>query len=175
MGQTDCPILFTRHAMHDFVYYKGNDTKIALNRILFATDFAEFDSPAKRMAIQLARDHQAELLITHSLGNFLGYLHSVSVNDVYDIETRIRKDAIDRLQMIANDAQGVKTEMLLTEGRTYDEILRIATERDMDLIIIGTGGKRTASTTVPGRNAERVVRGAPCPVLTIRHGTLTEK
>jgi nucleotide-binding universal stress UspA family protein len=171
MAQTSCPILYTHQSMHDFVYYKGAETSFALNRILFATDFSESDNAAKDLAIELARAHQAQLLVVHSLGAFLSYLQSVSITDLVDVETRVRVDAQLRLAQIATQAGAVSTETLLTEGRSYEEILRVAGERDIDLIVVGTGRMRNASHPLPGRNAERVVRGAPCAVLTVRNGT----
>lgn len=173
LAQANCPLLITRQGTHDFVFYKGSETTFALNRILLATDFSENEEGARKMAMALAREHNADLQVLHSIGSFLIYLKSVSIGGSEDVETRIRKDAEQRLKQIADSATatGIKTETLLTEGRLYDETLRIAKERDIDLIVIGTGRPGSSNLPTLGRNAERIVRGALCPVLVVRQGT----
>ncbi|MBL8193310.1 MAG: universal stress protein [Blastocatellia bacterium] len=171
MGQASCPLLFTRQPLHDFVYYKKSETNIALNRILFATSLSDTDDSAKRLAFALAHAHQAELTILHSIGSFLGYIQAVSLTKIIDVEDRVRSDASERLSQLAKEAGDVVAETLLTEGSCADEVLRVATEKDVDLIVIGTG-KPNGTNTLPGREAERIVRHACCPVLTIRHGTI---
>ncbi len=172
MAHANCPMLFTRHPMHDFVYYKATQTNIALNRILFATSLSENDTTAKRLAFELARAHQTELTIIHSIGSFLGYIQAVSLSKIIDVEDRVRSDASERLSQLAKEASDITIETLLTEGNPSEEVLRVASEKDIDLIIIGTG-KTNSSASLPGRDAERIVRGAFCPVLTIPQGTLS--
>jgi nucleotide-binding universal stress UspA family protein len=170
MGRAGCPVLFTRHAQHDFVYFKGAQTSFALNRILLATDFSEQMTGARELAIALAREHKAQLTILHAIGSFLTYINAISGGDIYNVVERVRKDAQDLLNQIASQAQGVDTETLICEGRAYDEVLRVATDKDMELIVLGAG-QHQATSSMPGRAAERIVRGAPCPVLTVRNGT----
>lgn len=172
MAHINCPILFTRHPMQNFVYYKGAQTSIALNRILFATSLSENDNSSKRLAFELARAHGAELTIMHSIGSFLGYIQAVSLSKLIDVEDRVRSDANERLSQLAKEAGDISVSTLLTEGNSSEETLRVASEKDIDLIIIGTG-KADSNTSLPGREAERIVRGAFCPVLTIRQGSMS--
>jgi universal stress protein A len=171
MAQANCPILFTRHPMHDFVSYKKSETHIALNRILFATGLSEHDNSSKHLAFELARAHDAELTILHSIGSFLGYIQAVSLSNIMDVEGRVRSDANERLSQLAKEAGNISVETMLTEGNSSEEVLRVASEKDIDLIVIGTG-KADSNSSLPGRDAERIVRGAVCPVLTIRQGAV---
>lgn len=171
MAHANCPILFTRHPMHDFVSYKKSETHIALNRILYATGLSEHDNSSKHLAFEFARAHDAELTILHSIGSFLGYIQAVSLSNIMDVEGRVRSDANERLSQLAKEAGNVSVETMLTEGNSSEEVLRVASEKDIDLIVIGTG-KADSNASLPGRDAERIVRGAICPVLTIRQGTI---
>lgn len=165
LERVTCPVLTARHPSKDFVYYRGSETTIALNRILFATDLSASDDPAKTLTAELARTHGSQTLLLHALGVFLGYVRAVSLTSTDEIEANIRRDASEKLAAIANEFTGIETTALLNEGRAYEEILSVAEARDMDLIVIGTGHRRTGN--VLGRNAERVIRNAGCPVLVV--------
>jgi nucleotide-binding universal stress UspA family protein len=72
----------------------------------------------------------------------------------------------------ASDAAAVEAEYVLRAGGPggpYVEIVRYAKERDIDLIIVGTHGRGFVGHMLMGSVAERVVRHAPCPVLSVRH------
>jgi nucleotide-binding universal stress UspA family protein len=63
----------------------------------------------------------------------------------------------------------LKPELVLRPGTVHVEIVRYAKERDIDLIVMGTHGRGLVAHAVLGSVAERVVRYAPCPVLTVRN------
>lgn len=60
-------------------------------------------------------------------------------------------------------------DVVVSEGRPDQEILRVAAERDIDLIVMGVSGRRAVDLAVFGSTTHRVLRGASCPVLTVRH------
>jgi nucleotide-binding universal stress UspA family protein len=64
---------------------------------------------------------------------------------------------------------GGRTTTHIAEGRPYEQIVRLATEQDVDLIVIGTSVHSSlfGGTPVLGPEIERVVRNAPCPVLSV--------
>jgi nucleotide-binding universal stress UspA family protein len=59
-------------------------------------------------------------------------------------------------------------DVVVSEGRPDHEILRAANERGVDLIVMGVRGRHAIDLAVFGSTTHRVVRGAPCPVLTVR-------
>ena len=72
----------------------------------------------------------------------------------------------------AQDRQEITAEYVLRQsgiGGPYVEIVRYAQERDIDLIVMGTHGRGFVAHMLMGSVAEKVVRKAPCPVLTVRH------
>jgi nucleotide-binding universal stress UspA family protein len=66
------------------------------------------------------------------------------------------------------EAKGVAAREIVAQGRPSNEILRIAKEETIDLIVLGTHGKGFLDKALFGSTTERVVRNAPCPVLTVR-------
>lgn len=160
-----CPVLVARQPSHDFVYYKGAETTVALNRILFATDFQKFDDNAKSMAVNLAKEYNAKLTAMHALYVVVGYIRSIAANRSEDIEGILRRDAADKLDAIKTDAAGATVETVLSDGRPYESIIQYATEHETDLIVIGLGERQSGNKV--GHNTERVVRETPCPVLIV--------
>lgn len=168
MSHADCSVLLVRQAMHDFVYHKGDETTIALNRILLATDLSEHDKVTENMAFQLAKEYNAELTVVHSLGLFLTYLKSLTLSGAFDVEERVRSEVDSKMKHLVEDAVGIEVETILTEGKPYEEIVKAASEKEADLIVIGAGRANAHMFTAPGVNTERVVRDAPCPVLVVK-------
>jgi nucleotide-binding universal stress UspA family protein len=82
----------------------------------------------------------------------------------------LEKAAQQRLQKMADEAgaKGVKVGTLVTFGRAYREILRIAADDRADLVVVGAQGHGVIEHMLSGSNAQHVIRGATCPVLTVR-------
>ncbi|HRB12644.1 MAG TPA: universal stress protein, partial [Vicinamibacteria bacterium] len=74
------------------------------------------------------------------------------------------------LQKMAEGAadMGVQVDTRVTFGRAYKEILRIAAEERADLVVMGAQGHGVIEHMLSGSNAQHVIRGATCPVLTVR-------
>ena len=62
-----------------------------------------------------------------------------------------------------------KTEWLIEEGYPFPRIIEIARKHEVDLIVMGTHGRTGLAHALLGSVAEKVVRKAPCPVLTVKH------
>jgi nucleotide-binding universal stress UspA family protein len=84
-----------------------------------------------------------------------------------------RSDAVaksrKRLSELIPERTARALDVVVSEGRPDQEILRVAAERDIDLIVMGVSGRRAVDLAVFGSTTHRVVRGASCPVLTVRH------
>jgi nucleotide-binding universal stress UspA family protein len=137
--------------------------------ILHPTDFSAPSAKAFQVAVDLARAYAARLLVLH-VAETLGpdnVTFGEAVSQPQPAGYRIR--LLEELSRVAppEDA-GVPVEHLLAEGDPATEIERVAQERQCDLIVMGTHGRKGLRRLLMGSIAEQVVRYATCPVLTIR-------
>ena len=84
-----------------------------------------------------------------------------------------RKWAADTLaaRVVALAAEGIAARSVVKTGAAWEEIVRVAAEEHADMIVMGTQGRSGLERFMLGSVAERVVRRAPCPVLTLRPDT----
>lgn len=146
---------------------------IALKKILVATDFGEASDAALTYGRALARRFDAALSVLHVLENV--YAHGVGfdgymgVPDLQkDIETSARKQ-LDALVTDEDRREIGATTVMFTSTQPAYEIARYAQDHNIDLIVMGTHGRGPLAHFLMGSVAEKVVRIAPCPVLTVRH------
>jgi nucleotide-binding universal stress UspA family protein len=141
-------------------------------RILAATDFTAASTPALKQALKLAKQNHSELLIAHSSTEPASL--SFMTADSYDAwEKQCRTEAENNIATIINEARkdGVKAHMLALTGLADDAILQVAERLGVDLIVLGTHGRRGVSRFISGSVAAQVVARARCPVLTVRSST----
>jgi universal stress protein A len=139
--------------------------------ILAPTDFSEFSKQALRSALGLAQTFEAKLLLLNVVElppyPIEGIVPSnLGANLLDDLERR----ASDELAAVIPEAQGTKVDITrrVVVGIPYRKIIEVAEEEKADLIIMATHGRTGLSHLIMGSVAERIVRTAPCPVLTIR-------
>jgi nucleotide-binding universal stress UspA family protein len=136
--------------------------------ILVATDFSEHSARVLEIAADLARQHSGKLFILH-VAETLGP-ENVTFGEAAGQRQPegYRQRLWDDLHTVRPPAE-VPVEYVLAEGDPAHEITRIAQERNCDLIVLGTHGRRgLLERLLLGSVAEVVVRTACCPVLTIR-------
>jgi len=146
---------------------------IQIKKILFPTDFSRCAEQAFVHALHLARQYNAELHILHAVVWGYSEIHHPVLyfpnTDV--IEKEMVKLGISRMKdtVEAHDVEGIKINQVQQRGLSVAPvILDYANEKDIDLIVMGTHGRRGLGHMVLGSVAEEIVRLAPCPVLTIR-------
>jgi universal stress protein A len=136
--------------------------------ILHPTDYSESSTYAFKIAADLARQHQARILILH-VAETLGPENVTFGEATSQLEpTTYRRRLEEDLRQREPAPPGVSVEYLLAEGDTAQEIQRVAQERGCDLIVMGTHGRTGLSHLVMGSIAEKLIRLAPCPVLTTK-------
>jgi nucleotide-binding universal stress UspA family protein len=142
-------------------------------RILVPVDFSACSEEAFRIALTLARTFQAELLLLHTSAlaafNRLGLLAVPS--DAQAQKRRLRHHARlnTRRLLDSETVKGVKITRLLAEGVPFVEISKMVRVEKVNLVVLGSYGGRsdTVEKIFFGSTAERVVRTAGCPVLTV--------
>ncbi|MDP3260025.1 MAG: universal stress protein [Thermodesulfovibrionales bacterium] len=142
-----------------------------VKKILFPTDFSEGSDNALPYAADMAKHYGAKLYLLHviqDIAEAMGwYVPHVSLDELYrDIEGNAAKE-IDRYGI--EEFRGLKDiERIVVKGTPYKEILKFAGEKKADIIVIGTHGRKGLDRVIFGSTAEKVVRDAPCPVLSVR-------
>ncbi len=141
-----------------------------LRSILHPTDYSELSEAALRYATALAHDHGARLIIlhvVHTLGpENVTYGEMVSQRQPEGYRQRLW----DELHQVRPPDPDVRAEYLLSEEGPVEAITRTAAERNCDLIVLGSHGRRGLRRLLEGSVAELVVRRAGCPVLVVKSG-----
>ena len=150
-----------------------------LKRILLATDLSPASEPALRCAAALAIRMDAGLVLLHVVSekelDGLAKAHQPRhpVDLIYsELEEAVR----EQYRRVVPDEvrRFLHAEVLVVPGVPSEEIIRIAAAEGTDLIITGTHGRTGLRRILMGSVAERVLRDAPCPVLTVRPQELRE-
>jgi len=145
---------------------------IQLKRILCPTDFSEPSEHAFIYAISLAQQYGATLYLLHVIEP-LTPVPGIKMGPTLVYEER--PDLLNRVQellkeMVPGEIKGkIEIKTLIRRGAPFLEIIRTAREEQIDLIVIATHGRTGLSHVLLGSTTERVVRKAPCPVLSIKH------
>jgi nucleotide-binding universal stress UspA family protein len=140
---------------------------IKLERILIPTDFSEYSKQASKYACELAGRFTAELHLLHVVQPIiLSESGGLLPPDVVIGEEGPRK-ALEELKEPGFD-QAARVIREIRTGTPFVEIVRYARDNDIDLIVMGTHGRSGLIHALMGSVAEKVVRKAPCPVLTVR-------
>jgi nucleotide-binding universal stress UspA family protein len=141
--------------------------RVSLKNILFPTDFSPASSAALPFALVLARVYGATVLVTHILQS--EPYRQVVAGRLPVQDRRAWQDAAHRLTEFSADRQigDIPCKSLIDQGDLTDAIPQIIREQDVDLVVLGTRGRRGMSKLVLGSSAEKIYRSAPCPVLTV--------
>jgi nucleotide-binding universal stress UspA family protein len=136
--------------------------------ILVPSDFSAGAQTALDHATALARVFNAKIVVLHVIETFTYTMtESLQVVNVYALVKTAVEPVLD--QMVQDlKKEHVTASRLLVQGKADQEIVAQAKEAGADLIVMGTHGRRGVSHVFMGSVAERVVRTAPCPVLTVR-------
>ncbi|HVF29083.1 MAG TPA: universal stress protein [Pyrinomonadaceae bacterium] len=141
--------------------------------ILLPTDFSECAGHALPAAAALARMWGARLICLHvieSLVPIVGWTPIAEPLPVADISEQIEDSAARELPKVAQceECVGLDVEDVITRGEAATEIVRVAKERAVDLIVISSHGRTGIDRMLFGSTAEAVVRYAHCPVLVVK-------
>lgn len=166
-----CPVLVVRPPQREFVSHREGLTEIHLNRVLLATNFRPSSEPASRLAAEIARDAGAEFHSLYVVGDFMERFADLFPDSGGSALNDLREHVRRRMATF-ECAGGGKCITHVAEGKPYEEIVRLATNEDFDLIVIGTSVHQVFFGGGPslGAEIERVIRNAPCPVLCVPSG-----
>jgi nucleotide-binding universal stress UspA family protein len=123
------------------------------------------------MAAELAGRFGAELHVIYVIGDYLDQMAEMFPDSAGPKLSQLREYVAEKMAAFESEAGG-RAITHIREGRPYEEIVRLATEKDVDLIILGASVHSSILGGAPvlGPDIERVVRNAPCPVLSVPSG-----
>lgn len=142
-----------------------------IERILFPTDFSEGSANALPYAVDMVKQYNARLYILHVIYDIkraagLSIPH-ISSDELYK---ELHEWALKELEKSCiEDTRGLTNiEKAVVQGIPYEEIIDFVKKEKIDMTVIGTYGRSGLDRFIFGSTAERVVRKAPCAVLTVR-------
>ena len=148
---------------------------LSIRRILFPTDFSEPAEYAWSYALTFAQEFGAEVHLLHVIAPPPRLTEAYAVD--YNPEKMVgslstEADATLDRQIEAAKSRGLVFRREVRVGVDFREIIDYATKHDIDLIAMATHGRSGLAHVLLGSVAEKVVRKAPCPVLTIKHPSM---
>lgn len=144
-----------------------------IRSILLPTDFSECGNYALSYAASLARTFKASITCVHVIEPMVptvGYSGMTEPLPIADISDQLEDSAERELPKLAEceECTGLEIEELIVHGEAASEIVRVAEERQVDLIVVSSHGRTGLGRILFGSTAEAIVRHAPCPVLVVK-------
>lgn len=146
---------------------------IQINKILVATDFSDHSAIALKYAEEFAKAFQAEVLLCNVVEE-AGMLSQIppggegyfppNMDEIR--QANAEKQCAEQLAETSIE----KHRVVVPIGNPFVEVVQLAESENVDLIIVGTHGRGAIAHMLLGSVAEKIVRKAPCPVLTVREG-----
>ena len=142
-----------------------------IKRVLVPIDFSDYSKNSLKYAVKLVDTFKADLFLVYVVEPVI-YPPDFSMGQIAipSIDAEVDKRAYEELTSLAKTEipADVKCKCIIKTGKPFLEIIETAKEEDIDLIIIASHGHTGVEHILFGSTAEKVVRKAPCPVLTLR-------
>ena len=145
--------------------------ELEIKKVLVPIDFSDYSKSSLRYAVNFAKQFGAEIYLIYVLEPVIyppdfsmGQIAIPSINAEWDERAREELENLAKTEI----PEGVNVKTILKNGKPFLEIIDTASEENIDLIIIATHGHSGVEHILFGSTAEKVVRKAPCPVLTLR-------
>jgi nucleotide-binding universal stress UspA family protein len=141
-----------------------------IRKILVPTDFSAHADIAAEFAVGLAQKFGAEICFLHVYDIPTYVLPDGAILPAPDVVGNLISDVEDNLERVRARyaAEGVRVSVEMRQGVPLPQIVKFAQDYESDLIVMGTHGRTGIEHFLIGSVAEKVVRKAPCPVLTVR-------
>lgn len=135
-------------------------------KVLFATDFDEVGIHAAHKAKKIADENQADLILVHVIEPIPAYAYP-GFAGFAEVEVSLREQAEKELNQLAERLGVDENHRFIEFGSTKNEVLRVAQENNIDLIVTGSHGKHGLALLL-GSTANAILHGAECDVLIVR-------
>jgi nucleotide-binding universal stress UspA family protein len=157
---------FTRLSGGSAMAPQASVSSIAINTILLATDFSAEGRNALQCAISLAKRYKSTLLLTHILPAE-GSMDPVEGRSIVtDAVQHIAEKSMAKLEK-TEGLESLPHEVIIQSGDSWDVISEVLLDKNVDLVVMGTHGRGGIKKLFLGSTAEKIIRHATCPVLTL--------
>src|SRR5690242_14679893 len=145
---------------------------VQFKNILVPTDFGESSRRAEDVAVGLANAYESSIVLCH-VYEVPALVYEGTMISPVDLLTPIREAAETEFEaaFAALKKRVTQAKGVLVQGTPWQEILKAVTDEGVDLVVMGTHGRRGVSHALLGSVAEKIVRMSPVPVLTVRKST----
>jgi nucleotide-binding universal stress UspA family protein len=170
MHTLPCPLLVVHALEHGL--HPSADQKVRLQRILVACDFSPDSDLAFEYGLSLAQEFQSEMHLAHVIEPpvYKDLLKPAKEERTERSQPALREQLNQKLMdMVPEDARHWCTPItVLMAGQPHEELTKYAVVHDIDLIVLGVRGHGLIESLFVGSTTDRVIRQAPCPVLSVR-------
>ncbi len=141
-----------------------------IKKILVPYDFSEDAGSALELATTLAKKFDAHVTVLHCYQQNVAGAASLGVDAPDEFFHALKKAASEKLEAVRDrlHGEGLVVSTKVRSNLPSEAICEVANEIDADLIVMGTRGISGLKQVIVGSVAERTVRGAPCPVVTVK-------
>jgi nucleotide-binding universal stress UspA family protein len=145
--------------------------ELEIKKILVPIDFSDYSKSSLKYATSFAKKFNSEITLIYVVEPVIyppdfsmGQIAIPSVNAEWDLKAKEELEKLGKQEI----PESIKVSILIKTGKPFLEIIDTAADENVDLIIIATHGHSGVEHILFGSTAEKVVRKAPCPVLTLR-------
>ncbi len=145
--------------------------ELDIKKILVPIDFSDYSKSSLKYATSFAKNFNSEITLIYVVEPVIyppdfsmGQIAIPSVNAEWDLKAKEELEKLGKQEI----PESIKVSIIIKTGKPFLEIIDTAAEENIDLIIIATHGHSGVEHILFGSTAEKVVRKAPCPVLTLR-------
>ncbi len=140
-----------------------------VKKILIPTDGSDYSVRAAEYGLSLAKMLGAEIIAVYVIDTIV-LDQVVRVTQREDVERELKQDGQRYVNYILGlaEKEGVRASSFIARGRPFEQIVHIAKSLEIDLIVMGTYGRRGAERILIGSVAERVIEYSACPVLVVK-------
>jgi nucleotide-binding universal stress UspA family protein len=145
---------------------------VAFKEIVVPTDFSEYSLRAIDYGVEIAARFDSHLTLAYVVEPLLQTADLTwTTVDFEELNKSHREMAEKQLHgiIVERIPKGIRCDSVVLFGKPFLEILKYAKDQNADMIVMATHGRGAISHLLMGSTAEKVVRKAPCPVLTVKH------
>lgn len=140
-----------------------------IHKILVPTDGSDYSIRAVEYGISVAKAHEAEVVFVFVVDELvIDQFPQGAKRDAVEVDLKTDGRRFLNYAIGLADKEGVKSTSMLLKGRPFEQIVNSTKSFDIDLVVMGTYGRRGAERILIGSVAERVIEYSACPVLVVK-------